>query len=130
MGIWGNDGIWYGDQDSIARVAISYFEDLYSTAHPHQIENVISPILTVVTAEMNLELSKAFTREEVFFALKKLHPTKSPSPDGMSALFFQKYWNIVGTNVTNMVLNVLNSNMSLSDINRTNIALVPKTNNP
>ena len=29
-----------------------------------------------------------------------------------------------------MVLNVLNFGMSLSDINRTNIALVPKTNNP
>ena len=48
----------------------------------------------------------------------------------MSALFFQKYWSIIGTNVSNMVLNVLNSGMSLSDINRTNIALMPKTNNP
>ena len=48
----------------------------------------------------------------------------------MLAFFFQKYWSIVGTNVSNMVLNVLNSDMSLSNINRTNIALVPKTNNP
>ena len=48
----------------------------------------------------------------------------------MSALFFQKYWNIVGANVTNMVLNVLNSGMPLHDINKTNIALVPKTKNP
>ena len=47
----------------------------------------------------------------------------------MSALFFQKYWNIVGANVTSMVLNVLNSSMPLYDINKTNIALVPKTNN-
>ena len=79
---------------------------------------------------MNSKLSRAFTREEVVFALKQLHPTKSPGPDGMLALFFQKYWSIVGTNVLNMVLNVLNSCMSLSEINRTNIALVPKTNNP
>ena len=79
---------------------------------------------------MNSELSHAFTREEVAFALKQLHPSKSPGPDGMSALFFQKYWSIVGPNISNMVLNVLNSGMSLSDINRTNIALVPKINNP
>ena len=93
-------------------------------------ENVIAPIPTIVTSEMNSELSRAFTREEVVCALKQLHPSKSPSLDGMSALFFQKYWSIIGTNVSNMVLNVLNSGMSLSDINRTNIALVPKTNNP
>ena len=79
---------------------------------------------------MNSKLSRAFTREEVVSALKQLHPSKSPDPDGMSTLFFQKYWNIVGTNVSNMVLNVLKSGMSLSDINKTNIALVPKTNNP
>ena len=79
---------------------------------------------------MNSKLSRAFTREEVVFALKQLQPTKSPGPDNMLALFFQKYWSIVGTNVLNVVLNVLNSGMSLSEINRTNIALVPKTNNP
>ena len=79
---------------------------------------------------MNENLSRAFSSDEVAAALKQIHPFKSPGTDGMSALFFQKYWNIVGANVTNMVLNVLNSGMPLHDINKTNIALVPKTKNP
>ena len=79
---------------------------------------------------MNEYLSRAFSSDEVAAALKQIHPSKSPGPDGMFALFFQKYWNIVGANVTNMVLNVLNSGMPLHDINKTNIALVPKTKNP
>ena len=79
--------------------------------------------------EMNLELTRAFTKEEVVAALKQLHPTKSLGLDGMFALFFQKYWNIVGINVFNLVLNVLNSGMSIFEINRTNIALVPKNKN-
>ena len=79
---------------------------------------------------MNAELSRAFSREEVVVALMQLHPSKSHGFDGMSALFFQKYRSIVGANVTNMIINVLNSGMPLSDINKTNIALVPKTNNP
>ena len=78
---------------------------------------------------MNSELTRAFTKEKVVVALKQLHPTKSPGPDGMSALFFQKYWSIVGINVSNLVLNVLNSGMSIFEINRTNITLVPKNKN-
>ena len=79
---------------------------------------------------MNMELTRGFTKEEVVVALKQMHPTKSPGPDGMSALFFQKYWSIVGTNVSNLVMNVLNHGMPISEINRTNIALVPKNKNP
>ena len=37
---------------------------------------------------------------------------------------------MVGNDVTCMVLNVLDSNMSIADINRTNITLIPKINSP
>ena len=36
----------------------------------------------------------------------------------------------MGCSITNMVLNVLNGNMSMASLNKTNIALIPKTNNP
>ena len=59
-----------------------------------------------------------------------MHPTKDPRPNSMSTIFFQKYWNVVGNDVTCMVLNVLNSNMSMAEINRTNITLIQKIKNP
>lgn len=120
MGIWDKYENWCGDQDSIAKAAISYFEEIYSTSFPNQIEQVTDLIPVKVTDEMNSELTRTFTKEDVVATLKQLHPTKSPGPDDMSALFFQKYWDIVSTNVFNMVLNVLNSGMSIAEINRTN----------
>ena len=36
----------------------------------------------------------------------------------------------MGCSITNMVLSVLNSNMSLACLNKTNIVLIPKVNNP
>ena len=44
--------------------------------------------------------------------------------------FFQKYWDVVGNDISSMILNVLNSNMSLAEINKTNITLIPKTKCP
>ena len=79
---------------------------------------------------MNESLDRVFTREKVVTALKQIHPTKAPGPDGMSALFYQKYWNIMGNGITNMVLNVLNNNVSVAELNKTNISLIPKTNSP
>ena len=67
-----------------------------------------------VKSEMNNELTRDFTMEEVRTALQQMHSTKAPNPDDMSAIFYQKYWNIIGLNVANIVLNVLNSNASLA----------------
>ena len=79
---------------------------------------------------MNTNLSCIFTKDEVVKALQQIHPAIASGPDGMSAIFYHKYWNIVGPNVLNMVLNVLNSNLSMFEINKTNISLIPKTNHP
>ena len=79
---------------------------------------------------MNAELVKDFRKEEIVSTLKQIHPRKAPRPDGMSTVFYQKYWGIVGNNVVNMVLNVLNHNLPIGDLNKTNIALVPKTKSP
>ena len=50
------------------------------------------------------ELSRLYTEEEVLAALHHMHPFKAPGPDGMLALFYSKFWHIVGSDVPNMTL--------------------------
>ena len=127
LGLWNDGGVWCESKDNIVATAISYFKKIYSPSSPCGISEVTCAVPRCVTEDMNAELTKVFTRDEVTNVLKQLHPTKAPGLDGMSAIFFHKYWDIVGLNITNMVLNVLNSNMPITEINKTNIALIPKT---
>lgn len=128
LGLWNDNGEWCESKESITATTIFYFENIYSTSFPTGIDEIINAILRRVTEEMNTELTKAFTRDEVTKVLQQHHPTKAPRPDGMFAIFYHKYWDIVGSNITNMVLNVLNFN--LIEINKTNISLIPKTSHP
>lgn len=82
------------------------------------------------TEEMNEQLTKEFQNEEVIQVIRQMHPTKAPSPNSMSAIFYKKYWYIVGEDVTNTMLSILNSNSSLAKLNQTNIVLMSKKNNP
>ena len=77
---------------------------------------------------MNDALLKEFQVEEVRRALKQMHPTKSPGPDSMSPIFFQNYWDVVGPQVVDCVLNTLNTGVMPNGLNDTYICLIPKVN--
>ena len=79
---------------------------------------------------MQQTLTSNFTTNEIKAALFQMGPTKAPWPDGMDALFFQKFWHIVGTTVVNAVLDYFNFGIMSPDINHTHIVLIPKIKSP
>ena len=83
-----------------------------------------------ITTDMKEELSRPYSVEEVKVALFQMGPTKVPGPDGMNALFYQKFWHIVGNDVSSAVLDFLNSGIKIPEINYTHIVLIPKVKSP
>lgn len=79
---------------------------------------------------MNKEVTQVCTVEEVYDALQQMNLTKAPGLDEMAPIFYQKYWNIVGNNVTVVVLEALNSGEFPCTINHTFISLIPKKKKP
>ena len=59
-----------------------------------------------------------------------MHPTKALGPDGMSPIFYQKYWDVVDYDVVNCVLGALNSGLLPCSLNETFICLIPKVASP
>ncbi|KAL0355533.1 UNVERIFIED_CONTAM: putative mitochondrial protein [Sesamum radiatum] len=93
-------------------------------------EKVLSSMEKRITEAVNNELTRPFTPDEITSALLQMHPFKSPGPDGMSPFFFQKYWNIVGVDICNCVLDFLNNGSFNPLLNFTQIVLIPKCSNP
>ena len=58
---------------------------------------------------MNAQQTCEFTAAKVEVALKQMAPLKSPGPNSVSPLFYQSYWSLVGSNVTEAILCFLNS---------------------
>ncbi|KAL5769486.1 hypothetical protein ACOSP7_013640 [Xanthoceras sorbifolium] len=75
---------------------------------------------------MNARLDAPFSEEEVKKALFQIYPSKAPGPDDMPALFFQRFWDVVGPDVTRTCLRFLNDGGSLGQINSTLITLILK----
>ena len=103
----------------IVSIATEYFNELFSTSCPSESEEVANLIPRSATPEMNEQLTKEFQKKEVVQAVHSMHPTKTPGPNGMSAIFYQKYWDVIGNDIINTVLNVLNSNASVAPLNQT-----------
>ena len=93
-------------------------------------DGVLDSVDQVVTEGMNETLAQPYTEEEVHTTLFQMHPSKAPRLDGMSPFFFQKYWHIVGWDVSSAVLSSLHSGRCLRKMNFTHIVLVPKVNDP
>lgn len=60
------------------------------------------------------------------FALKGIFPTKAPGLDGFHALFYQRFWKIIGADI----LGILNGDVAIKNTNEIVLVLIPKVKHP
>ncbi|KAL8493015.1 hypothetical protein ACS0TY_024285 [Phlomoides rotata] len=90
MGIRDENGILRSERGEMEKVFVDYFSGLFTTNGQLDMEEALGAVERKITNDMHALLSQPFTKEEVTAALSQMHPTKSPGPDGMSAVFFPK----------------------------------------
>ena len=115
--------------EEVVQVASNYFDNLFQAVVGDQMEECLDVVESRVIDDMWEFLSTQFTAEEVQVALLQIGPTKAPRPDNMNAIFYQKFWHIVGDSVVLAILDFFNNGNMLPDINHTNIVLIPKLQN-
>ena len=129
-GILDPAGRWCEEIEEVAGVAVDYFNNMFSKGSCNRIEECLDAVQPKVSIEMQQTLSSKFSVDEIKAALFQMGPTKAPGPDGMNAIFYQKFWHIVGDNIVSIVLELFNTSYMILDLNRTYIVLIPKIKNP
>lgn len=79
---------------------------------------------------MNESLTKPYVDEEVEVTIKQMHHSKAPGPDGMSPVFYQKHWRVLGKSVNDSMLFALNNGDFPRELNNMFITLIPKKFDP
>lgn len=114
------------------RTFCNYFANLFTTTNPSQaqIDDELKDMPIKVTREMNEELDRPFTVEEIIATLSQMCPTKAPGPGGFPAAFSQKYWDAVSKGLLTTCLYILNEGGNVALLNHAYIALIPKIEKP
>ena len=107
-----------------------FFIQLYSDDNgPYQSHILPCNRFLRMSNEQLAHLDKPYVGSEVKRALFDMSPYKAPGPDGFQALFFQKYWDITGSNLVQLVLNVLKGYNFPDGLNERFLVLLPKVPN-
>ncbi|KAH0734644.1 hypothetical protein KY290_010457 [Solanum tuberosum] len=83
-----------------------------------------------VSDEINEDLKRSFTVEEIKYVVFSMHPDKALGPDGLNPGFFQHFWSTVGDDVSKAIMECLNNKSPVPGSNNTNIVLIPKKKQP
>ncbi|CAA7030928.1 unnamed protein product [Microthlaspi erraticum] len=124
------NGMWAEKQEHIEQTAIEYFQDLFTSSQPQSFDDALRFVPKKVTPEMNQFLTKPPSNEEIHQAIKEMNPDKAPDPDGITSLFYQKYWEVTAKDVIAMVKHFFSMESLDTRLNMTNICLIPKTERP
>ena len=129
-GLYDNEGQWCTNPSRMEEIVLEFYQALFTSQNPENFDEILAQIPRVVTDDMNNDLMAEFQKEEVETALKQMAPLKSPGPDGMPPIFYQHYWSLVGNDVVDDILYLLNSGNLPPSLCHSFITLIPKVHSP
>jgi hypothetical protein len=112
----------------IIKVATDYYMDLFRfESKPNiNIDDNFFDDEEKMTVEENEGLEAIFTKEEVKIAVFGSYSDGAPSPDGLSFLFYQKFWGLVKDDMMAMFANLYGDKLDVYRLNFALITIIPK----
>ena len=116
--------------DAMGQVAMKYFETLFTSGTGGNLSEVFSDFTAKVTEEMNEALIREVTDDEIREGVFGIKSSSAPGNDGLNGLFFQKYWDIIGPDISKEIGAFFIQGVFPQEWNVTQICLIPKVTDP
>uniref|UniRef100_A0A803P0U0 Reverse transcriptase domain-containing protein n=1 Tax=Cannabis sativa TaxID=3483 RepID=A0A803P0U0_CANSA len=131
-GLFDHNLNWQSTKEEIEKTICDHFQVLFSANEPESdlITHLQWFVPSRLSGRQNEYLLQDFTATDVVQALKQINSLKAPRDDGMPRLFYDHHWDVVGSDVTRVCLDILNTNKDCRPINKTLLCLIPKIKNP
>lgn len=89
--IQNQQGRIFNEEEDNGQVFNSFFADMFTSSNPSDVGNITIVLKDRLTPMLADQLGGQLTNEEIFSTIKQIKPLAAPGPDGMPALFYQKY---------------------------------------
>ncbi|GKU88221.1 hypothetical protein SLEP1_g2511 [Rubroshorea leprosula] len=123
-------GQWLKDTKSIISHTYSQFQQAYASSNTCNLEQISRLIHPSVMAEMNHELCRSVSDDEIRSAVFQLGVFRVPGVDGFPGCFYQQHWDLVGPDVCKAIRHFFEHGFMLREMNRTKIVLILKIKAP
>ncbi|PPS19209.1 hypothetical protein GOBAR_AA01364 [Gossypium barbadense] len=124
------NGTWLYDTKDICTAARNYFCDNFKTTTASNDDPDLSFIRCCVSENINIQLDRDFTNDEIMDAFNHMDSQKFPGLDGLSGCFFKEHWETVGKDVVQLCQDVLEGKKDVDGLNETMIILISKIKDP
>jgi hypothetical protein len=125
-----SQGVSLTQNKDIQDVFLNYFIDMFTSTNPSNMQDSLQVVAGRLHSQMYDYLNKDFSAAEISHAAHQLSNNVAPSPDGLNARFYQAHWDIIGEDIVQTTLHILNNGGNPVNFNDTYICLIPKHNNP
>lgn len=111
-------------------IAVEFFKDLFTSSNPHDLDTLFMGFQSRVTNDMNSCLTRPVTAEEIKKAAFDVKGSSAPGEDGLTGIFYQRFWHIVGPGLVAEIQEFFRSSVMPEGWNHTQLSLLPKITNP
>ncbi|GLT50394.1 hypothetical protein SLA2020_238810 [Shorea laevis] len=121
---------WHVDPVVLKSHVKDFFEELFTAKETVPLLEDLSTYQPILSDEAHSSLLQPATLEEVRTALFSMKGLKSPGPDGIPALFYQRHWDTVAETFLDFINQALLNGSFDACLTKAYVALIPKDDSP
>lgn len=117
-------------KEEVLEEVSKFYETLFTSEDMGSWESKVDGIDSTITKHINSRLIRPVEHNEIKIALFSMNPNKAPGMNGMTPLFFQSFWHIVGQDICLAINSFFTSSFMLRAFNHTLLSFIPKIQHP